>query len=236
MCADEEPYRVKAYARMESPDGRGRAVAALLAGYRATGGKTVFVDVRIQRLKLDAGKDWRNAEFTLRLRGRSARRVLEGPVAGGYAGGAQGQEPANRQFSTDATGTADWITFVESDDRAAASAHFHHFGPELAVTATDLEVEGPPDEFDLTLVLRSEANGQSLELRGPRVRVPERVWAMDPPTPKALGLLETLNPAQEGGLLGTLGRAWKYRKCIEERRAAKRFLGRYAGAQPGDGG
>ena len=27
MCADEDPYRVKAYARMESQDGRARAVA-----------------------------------------------------------------------------------------------------------------------------------------------------------------------------------------------------------------
>ena len=32
MCADEEPYRVRAYARMESPDGRARAVVAVLAG------------------------------------------------------------------------------------------------------------------------------------------------------------------------------------------------------------
>ena len=49
-------------------------------------------------------------------------------------------------------------------------------------------------------------------------------------------LLETLNPVQEGGLFRTLGRAWKYRKCIEERRAAKRFLGPYTPGTKREGG
>ena len=235
MCADEEPYRVKAYARMESPDGRARAVAAVLAGYRATGGRTVFVDVRLQRLKLDAGKAWRDVEYAIRLTGRSARGALDGPMVGSYVGGAQGQEPAYRQFGTDERGTADWMTFVEPDDRTGNTDHFHYFGPELSFKAPDLGVEGPQDEFDLALVLRNEANGRALELRGPRVRVPERIWIMEPPTPRALGLAETLNPAQEGGLFSFLGRAWKYRKCIEERGAAKGFLGPYVTATQGGG-
>ena len=57
---------------------------------------------------------------------------------------------------------------------------------------------------------------------------------MTPPGFQELGLAETLNPYQEGGLFDVLGRAWKYRQCIEERRAAKRALGPYTG--PGDGG
>ena len=234
MCADEDPYRVKAYARMESQDGRARAVAAVLAGYRATGGKTVYIDVRIQRLKLDAGKEWRNADYALRLTGRSARRVLKGPMVGSYVGGPHGQNPVYRRLSTDEAGTADWITFVEPEDRAEDSDRFHYFGPELDLKAPDLEVEGPQDEFELALTLRNEASGQTLELPGPRVRVPERIWAMNPPAPQVLGLAKTLNPNQEGGLFSTLGRAWKYRKCIEERKTAKRFLGPYAGAARGD--
>ena len=234
MCADEDPYHVKAYARMESQDGRARAVAAVLVGYRATGGKTVHIDVRIQRLKLDAGKEWRNASYALRLTGRSARRVLKGPMVGSYVGGPHGQNPVYRRLSTDEAGTADWITFVEPEDRAEDSDRFHYFGPELDLKAPDLEVEGPQDEFELALTLRNEASGQTLELPGPRVRVPERIWAMNPPTPQVLGLAKTLNPNQEGGLFSTLGRAWKYRKCIEERKTAKRFLGPYAGAARGD--
>ena len=232
MCADEEPYRVKAYARMESPDGRARAVAAVLAGYRATGGKTVFVDVRIQRLKLDAGEHWRNADFTIRLTARSEHAMMEGSEVGGYVEDAKGE----MRFGTDGSGSADWITFVEPDDRDEDSDRFHRLGPELGFTDRELRVRGPQDEFDLTLILRNETNGRTLELPGPRVRIPERVWALEPPVPEILGLIEILNPAQEGGLFNFLGRAWKYRHCIEERRDAKRFLGPYAGAQPGGGG
>ena len=226
MCADEEPYQVKAYARMESADGRARAVAAVLAGYRATGGKTVFVDVRIQRLKLDAGKHWRNANYTIRLTARSDDPMMEGSEVGAYVEDAKGE----MRFGTDGSGSADWITFVEPDDRDEDAERFHRFAPELDFTDGELRVNGPRDEFDLTLILRNETNGRMLELAGPRVRIPERIWALEPPVPKTLGLVGMLNPAQEGGVFNFVGRAWKYRKCIEERRAAKRFLGAYTTA------
>ena len=61
---------------MESRDGRARAVAAVLAGYRATEGRTVFIDVRLQRLRLDAGTEWRNTPYTMRLVARSPRAVV----------------------------------------------------------------------------------------------------------------------------------------------------------------
>ena len=194
-----------------------------------TGGGAVFVDVRLQRLKLDAGEAWRDVEYAIRLAGHSARKVLEGREAGSYLAGVEGRSHVYGRFRTDGAGTTDWITFVEPEDRGGDSDRFHHFGPEeLSFKARDLGVESPGDEFDLALVLRNEANARTIEFRGPRVRIPERIWAMDPPTFKALGLLETLNPAQEGGLFSTTGHAWKYRRCIEERRTAKRFLGPYA--------
>lgn len=221
ICADEEPYRVKAYARMESPDDRARAVAAVLAGYRATGEKTVFIDVRLQRLKLDAGPEWRNAPYTMRLVARGAQAVAQGPESGGYVEDNVGE----MRFRTDETGAADWITFVEPDDEDEDAQHLHRFGPEMSIDVASLGVQSPRDEFALSLVLQNESGGRTLELAGPGVRVPERIWAMEPPAPRRLGLLDKLNPAQEGGLFDVLGRAWKYRKCIEERRTAKAFLG-----------
>ena len=138
--------------------------------------------------------------------------------------------PVDRPFRTDATGSADWITFIEPDDRRGDADRFHHIGPELALKARDLQVDNPQQEIDLTLTLENEATGDTLDLQGPRLRVPERVWAMTPPGFQELGLADTLNPYQEGGLFDVLGRAWKYRQCIEERRVAKRSLGPYTGA------
>ena len=220
-CADEDPYRVKAYARMESHDGRARAVTAVLAGYRAIGGKAVYVDVRLQRPKLEAGPEWRNVDFTVRLVARSIRQVLDSREFDTYVDDMTGEE----SFRTDPPDAVDWITFVEPSEDNADSNRFYRFGPEMHFAARDLDVKRPQDEFDLALVLKNNTGGKTLELRGPAVRVPERIWVMEPPTPQALGLFKTLNPVQEGGLFDVLGRGWKYRECIKERRAAKAFLG-----------
>ena len=230
-CADENPYSVQAYARMASEDGRAQAAVAYHAGYRATGGKTVYIDLRLHRLKLNAGAGWENADFSLRLIGRASQRTVQGPTVRHYVHDADGREPVRRNFRTDATGAADWITFIEPDDRREDADRFYRMGPELDFEAQGLQVDNSQQEIELTLALENEANGKILELQGPRLRVPERLWAMTPPTPETLGLAQVLNPLQEGGLFNVLGRAWKYRKCIEERRAAKRALGPYAGAR-----
>lgn len=237
MCADENPYSVQAYARMASKDGRARAAVALRAGYRyqATGGRTVYIDLGLHRLRLNAGAGWENADFSIRLVGRAGQRTMEGPKVRHYVHDADGREPVRRNFRTDATGAADWITFIEPDDRREDTDRFYRMGPQLDFKAQDLRVDSPRQEIELTLVLANEATGETLALHGPRLRVPERLWAMTPPTPRTLGLAKALNPLQEGGLFNTLGHAWKYRKCIEERRAAKRALGLYTETHRGNG-
>ena len=47
-------------------------------------------------------------------------------------------------------------TFVEPDDRDEDAERFHRFAPELDFTDGELRVNGPRDEFDLTLILRNE--------------------------------------------------------------------------------
>lgn len=222
-CADEDAFRVKAYAWMESSDGRARAVAEVLAGFPAEGGGLVRVDVRLQRLRIDGGRGWRNASYTIRLLARGGSSELKGPAAVGFLA----HEKGRREFRADGTGRADWITFVEPGEEADDAEDFYNEPPDLGFDARDMGVKGPDDEFGLGLEIRNRADGEAIHLHGPLVRIPERVWVMDPPAPRPLGLLETLDPTEKGGLPRFLGRAWKYRKCIEERRTAKRFLGPY---------
>ena len=127
MCADEHPYRVQAYARMESRDGRARVVAAVQAGYRATGGKTVYIDVRIQRLKVNAGKEWQNADYTIRLKGRSARNVVEGPST------KRVNEPVNEVARNACTENVDRRRHIHDGARSATSDSMASV-PDLAVS------------------------------------------------------------------------------------------------------
>ena len=179
LCADKNPYRVQAYARMASQDGRAQAVVAVLAGYWATQDKTVYIELHLHRLKLNAGPGWRNADYTIRLTGRAGQRVAQGPEARQYLDYADGflREPVYRNFRTDGTGATDWITFIEWKDRSGPADRFHHDGPILNLKARDLQVDGPQQEIELTLMLENEAIGEMLVLQGPRLRVPKRIWA-----------------------------------------------------------
>ncbi len=223
-CANEDPYRVKAYARMESHHERARAVVAILVGYPAAGGEAIRLDVRLQRLKIDGGSAWQNQSYTIRLLASSDSSDWAGPEIGSFHSDQKGPQP----FRTGEAGTADWITFIEPGEKAEGAERFYHHSPGLGFTMTELGVDTPDDEFSLALQVRTEQSGETIRLPGPRVRVPERVWAMSPPDLQPLGLLETLDWTEEGSLPRTLYRAWKYRQCIEERRAAKRFLGQHS--------
>ncbi len=226
-CANEDPYRVKAYARMESLDGRARAVAMILVGYPYRGGEAIQVNVWLQRLKIDAGENWRNVPYTIRLLAGHDSLQLQGPAAGSF----HDRELALNFFRTRDDGTADWITFVEPGEEVEGTEDLYHTGPDMRVAVADLGVSGPNGEIELALEIQNQQDGEIIRLPGPYVRVPQRVWAMSPPDLKPLGLAETLDPTEEGGLFRFLGRSWKYRKCIEERRAAKRYLGQYVPIQ-----
>ena len=231
-CADEESHRLRAYARMESTGGRARAVAAVLVGYPAEGGDAVRVEVWLQRLKINGGESWRNVSWTIRLFAESGSLEREGPEIDGFLSHERGPQ----DFRTGDNGTVDWTTFVEPGEEVDGAEPFYHEGPDLGFALADLGVDGPDglnSEFRLGLEIRNRRNGETIRLPGPLVRVPERVWAMNPPDLRPLGLVETLDPREEGGLSRFLGRAWKYRKCIGERRAAKRFLGPYVGMETG---
>ena len=62
---------------------------------------------------------------------------------------------------------------MEPDDEDEDSDRLYRFGPEPGFTDRELGGGGSQDEFDLTLILRNESNGRTLELTGPRVRIPD---------------------------------------------------------------
>ena len=61
-------------------------------------------------------------------------------------------------------------------------------------------------------------------LRGPTLSGLPAHLDLEKPESGTLGLLATLNPAQEGGLWQWLGSAAKYGDCVYARRAAKRMF------------
>ena len=225
-CADEEPYTTRAYTLMDSGDGRASALVTVIAGYLPSTGTRVVVGVELVALELHAGTNWGATSYMLKMKARTRERRVQGHEVATYQASEPGEPPSPRRFTTTSRGEASWISFVEPEERRTTSDHTYRFAPILSIPAADLGVDSPDLQIALALVVSDQRSGEEIELKGPSLRIPARVWKTSPPAPKRLGLAATLNPFEEGGLWRTLGRAWKNRKCIDERKIAKQAFKR----------
>ena len=76
----------------------------------------------------------------------------------------------------------------------------------MVVTAEELGLTADNREVPLDLVLSQTRSVGEVRLRGPTIRVPDRIWHERPPRPRKLGLVSALNPFQPGGIWRTLTR------------------------------
>ena len=71
---------------------------------------------------------------------------------------------------------------------------------------------------------------EKIRMTRPALRIPQRVWSMKPLAYREQGLAQSLNLLDEGGIAQALAGAWRYRDCIDERRAAKREFRSFSAA------
>ena len=231
-CADEKPYRVQAYALLEASSTQARALVQVQAGFSGVE-QFISIVVGLEALALNAGADWGNRTFSLRL-------VLE-PVAGTTVEGpalstwydadewSPPAEPPMRRFTTTAKGQTRWLTFVEPGEEATEFDHDgHHVMEPMRIAVRDLALQDRYAPIALAIIIRDLANAEEIRMAGPSFLIPARIWTMQPPPPtaKALNLPQALNPMQEGGIANTVVRQWTYRGCIKERRQAKKMMQR----------
>ena len=231
-CANADPFRVQAYAALRSADGRARVLGNVYARRDPVRVAEVFVGMSLVAVAVDGGPAWARAPVSMRLEARSGPRRIGGPERGAYHfAGRRGM--AERPFRADADGRLSWLDFVEPPDRDSDADRFHHLPPALEFTATQLGLSDVGWRVGLDLAILHGGTDAAMRLAGPVVWIPERVWGADARAPRALGLLDTLNPAEKGGLWGALTDGFRYRHCIDERRSAKRwFLDRTSGHPP----
>ena len=228
-CANEKPYTVQAYSRMESKDGRAAALVRMVTGYAAPARSGIMVWADLVDLDIRAGKGWARVSFSLKLKAQAkGNKAVSGAPVTDYPASEPHEPPTQRDFVTTASGRARWLEFAENGDGNPDETY--RISPFIAVPAAALGVSGPDTPIATALVVTNLKSGKKLFLHGPSLRIPKRVWKMKPPKFKAMGLLATLNPLAKGGLWQTLRHGFKYDHCIKERRSAKQ---RFAARPPG---
>lgn len=221
-CAGESPHRVQAYALFASEDGRAHALLAPWAGYAGIS-QEMGIGVELQSFALDAGPGWAALPYALQLEvlTEEGRTVTSDRVTS-FHGSEAGNPPREQAFVTTAEGRARWHTFVEPDGQEHDPAGSFRLSPLLALDVKALGLQETGAVVRLSVWVHNLENRKEIRMTGPSMRIPPRAWELPPPAFRTLNLAQTFNPLQEGGVFRSMGRAWKYRKCIDERRAAKR--------------
>ena len=218
-CADATPHQVQAFAELESEDTRARALVLVYTRHDAVRRDDIFIGIRLVALRIDTGEAGALGDWSLRMEAQSPNVHHVGAEHTHYDSNPASGEGVRRPFRTDPVGTLSWVDFSETGD---GGAYPRHWSPEMEVTAAELGLTADSREVPLDLVLSQTPSVGEVRLRGPTIRVPDRIWHERPPRPRKLGLVSELNPFQPGGIWRTLTRGAKYRGCIEERRSAKR--------------
>ena len=224
-CAAEMPYRVQAYGKFltDADTPAAQALALVVAGYAGTLAEGAGIGVVLQAVRIRGLEDWADEPFSVALTLSADGHVAAGANADTYHESFPGTPPSVTAFRIDKAGNHDWLTFLEPSDRPDDSPEhrFHRIPPSLFVSRSRMTDPDWRRPLQLDLRLVNAGRGEEIALQGPLVVAPDKIMDSPPPKTGALGLARALNPAEEGGLFRTLFRAAKYRRCIDERRAAK---------------
>ena len=222
-CATEEPYRVQAYGRFTTRGADAEVLGLVMAGHAGALVENPVIAVAVQALRLRDLPDWAGDPFSLALAVSDGSRSATSEGATAYLASTPGNPPGPIPFRVDAGGAYDWLTFVEPGEaQHDADAKLYRLPPDLAVSHMHFPDADWGTALELTVLVRNHRSGEQFALHGPMALVPATIMDSAAPKPRRLGLVQTLNPFQEGGLFQWVRRAAKYRDCIDERRAAKR--------------
>ena len=219
-CANAVPHQVQAYAELRSEDRCARALVLVYARRDSVRPHEVVVGARLVAMRLEttnAGVQWSVS--------------LEAHTQGGHHLGTRHShyiccpsraERRWRTFRTDRTGVLEWLDYPEPLGKYWRSGYPRNWSPNMETTASILGVTDESRDVALELVLTKSEDGSAVRLRGPGIRIPDRIWYKRRPKSKIWGRFASLDPYGRFALWRTILRAVLYWGCVTERRNAKR--------------
>ncbi len=220
-CANEEYYQVHAYAILESHDSAARALMQISTGYFRLENSAVQIGFDPLEFDFDLGPEWADSELSMQIMATTGEQEFVTLAFAAYLDSEFGREPIRRPFITDARGRLNWRNFVEPElvetkaDQGSNVAEYAYFD------ASELVINNSGETIWFSLRLTRDRSDAEILLTGPAFRIPNGIWNMDLSEPRVLGLLQSLNPFQKGGMIDALNRGMRYRDCLQERKEAR---------------
>ena len=181
------------------------------------------IALELEKMRMQDLSIWAGEKFALSLKIRNTRtgESIIGNQSGSFTqiSLSSGGEHEQRDYQVSDAGDFEWVQFAEPEEGVSRDANKH---PENIFIRED-QIAHPGDTYVLFLVVESLESDKALELEGPALISPALLWEQTVrPEARQLGLLETLNPSQEGGLFDALRHGRRYDTCIELRKRVKR--------------
>ncbi len=218
-------YR-QAYAFFErrAPDagGAGLVLAKVLVGWVGGQSGANGVGLGIEKMRLELPLAWRGDAFGLALQlvGVTTRQVITGPLSSTFFHAMHDSYPVEKTYRVPASGDVDWVQFAEPEAGSREREHKH--SQPINVYAKDVpEVTGLRGSYALNLIVENARTRSRLVLAGPVLADVESWLGIERPEMRTLGLIQTLNPFQRGGVWNWFRHGWRYGGCIELRRQAE---------------
>ena len=219
-----DAYR-QAYAFFEKRSSDDRYEALVLAnvqvGWIAGPPGPNGVSLLIEKKRFALPPEWHGDTFGLALQlvAVKTQQVTTGPVFTRYVH-VTPDHGGEKEYRLSATGELDWVRFVEPEESDANSAREHRHPPELHLYGKNIPaLEG---DYALNLVLENTRTRTRLTLEGPVLENLRSLLQIEKPKSGVLGFAQAMNPFQQGGVWDVLGTGWRYRKCIQLRKQAKK--------------
>ena len=216
----------QAYAFFEkpSPDDRYEALALanVLVGWIAGPHGPNGVALAIEKKRFALPPEWHGDTFGLALQlvNVKTQQAITGTVSTSYLHSTNGHYPVDRAYRLSATGELDWVQFVEPEESEAKATKEYNHSPDLHVYSEDIPaLEGT---HTLKLVLENTRTSSRLTLEGPVLKNLRSLLQIEKPKMRVLGLFQTMNPFQKGGLWDWIKTGLRYDECIHRRKRAKK--------------
>lgn len=220
-------WQAYAFFEQPSPDDRYRALvlAKVLVGWVAGphGPNGVALDIEKKRLALPS--EWHGDTFGLALQlvNVKTQQALTGPLATSHLS-STGHYPVDKEYRLSATGELDWVQFVEPEERDSEADKEYRHSPTLHVYSEN--IPALEEAYRLKLIVENTQTRARLTLEGPVLENLQSLLQVEKPQFRALDFFQTLNPFQKGGLWDAMRAGWRYDRCIQLRKRAKREFDR----------
>ena len=218
-------YR-QAYAFFErqAPDEGVEALvlASVLVGWVGGQAGSNGVGLSLEKMRLELPLEWRGDAFGLALQlvGVATRQAITGPLSSTFFHSVHDSYPVEKPYRVSASGDVDWVQFAEPE-AGSPQRDYKHSQP-INVHAKDVPgAAGLRGSYALNLIVENTRTKSRLVLAGPVLVDVESWLGIERPERRTLGLIQTLNPFQRGGVWDWFRHGRRYGRCIELRKQAK---------------